>query len=52
MVNKELRKVLSLKTWQKIFKFKTILAWRHIYNTNITLAILYRDFTNNAFIKN
>ena len=37
--------------WQKIFEFKTILAWRPKYNMNITPAILYGDFTNNAFTK-
>ena len=54
MISKELLEVVSLnflKIWQKIFKFKTIFAWRPIYNANITLAILYRDFTNNAFTK-
>ena len=34
-----------------MFKFNSVLAWRPVYDTNITFAILYRDFTNNAFIE-
>ena len=44
MVNKELHKVLSIKTFSKFDKkfsnSKTILARRPIYNTSINLAIL------------
>ena len=54
MVNKELLKVVSLKISEKFDKkfSNSKLSWlQAIYNTNITLAILYRDFTNNAFTK-
>ena len=55
MVNKELQKVVSLKTFsnfdKKFSNSKIFWLGDQYYNANITLAILYRDFTNNAFIK-
>ena len=55
MVNKKLKEAILFKTFSKFdrtfLEFRNVLAWKPIYNTNVTLAILYRDFTSNAFTK-
>ena len=55
MVNKKLKEIILLKTFSQFdrtfLEFRNILVWKPISNTNITLAILYKDFTSNAFTK-
>ena len=53
-VNKELQELVSLKISQKLtenFQIQNYGGLEIYYNTNITLAILYIFFTNNAFTK-
>ena len=53
MVKKELHEVVYIKPQNltKHFEIQNYLGLGTYINTNITLAILCRDFTNDAFIE-